>query len=104
MPSDPANHQQEEPRLVAARHPRRRADIEIELMPDGSALLYDAVTDQAQVLAPLAALIWEMLDGMLSETELAAQIASDVPPLPQPAATLAAVLQDFRAQGLIEEP
>jgi hypothetical protein len=41
---------------------------------------------------------------MLSETELAAQIASDVPPLPQPAATLAAVLQDFRAQGLIEEP
>lgn len=82
--------------------PVRRADIEIEVLPDGSALLYDLLTDQGHALAALAALVWEMCDGTMTVEALVADLTAQLPEVPQLAEIVAVLLDEFRQQHLLE--
>src|SRR5215467_7512727 len=83
--------------------PTRRADIEMEVLPDGSALLYDPVTDQGHALVPLAALIWDMCDGTLTVAALVADLKEQLPEVPQLAEIVEALLEEFIQQALLEQ-
>lgn len=62
--------------------PLRRETIETHLMPDGSALLYDPATGEAQVLNVTGSFIWEYCDGTLTPEQIAAELAEILPDEP----------------------
>lgn len=59
--------------------PVRRAEIEMEVMPDGSALLYDPADDQGHVLTAMDALVWDMCDGTLTIEAIIADLTTLLP-------------------------
>jgi hypothetical protein len=56
----------------------RREDVEMHLMPDGSALLYDPDRNAGYALAPLGALVWDMCDGTYTTQTLLAELEQDL--------------------------
>ena len=59
--------------------PLRRAEVEMEVMPDGSALLYDPADDRGHVLTALGALVWDMCDGTLTTAAMIVDITNMMP-------------------------
>lgn len=51
---------------MLADAPRHRADIRIERMPDGSAVLFDPRNSMTYAITHSAALVWDACDGMAS--------------------------------------
>jgi hypothetical protein len=82
--------------------PVRRADIEMEVLPDGSALLYDPIADQGHAVAALAALVWDMCDGTMTVEALVADLTAQLPEVPQLAEIVEALLDEFRQTNLLE--
>lgn len=82
--------------------PVRRADIEMEVLPDGSALLYDPIADQGHAVAALAALVLDMCDGAMTVEALVADLTAQLPQVPQIAEIVEALLDEFRQQHLLE--
>lgn len=80
--------------------PRQRDDIETHLMPDGSALLYDPVTDEGHVLNVAGSFIWEYCDGTLTPDQIAAELADALPEAPDIHAEALRMIAEFAAAGL----
>ena len=81
--------------------PRQRDDIETHLMPDGSALLYDPVTDEGHVLNVAGSFIWEYCDGTLTPDQIAAELADVLPNSPDIPAEALRLLAELAAKGLL---
>jgi hypothetical protein len=82
--------------------PQRRANVEMQVMPDGSALLYDPRTDQGHVLTALGALVWDMCDGSMSGEAISAECAALLPQQPDTASIVHALLASFQDLHLLQ--
>lgn len=87
---------------ITPEFPRRRPDVEMEVMPDGSALLFDPQTEQGHVLTAFAGLVWDMCDGTMTSAALTAELAQLLPALTDLAQTVQALLTEFSELGLLE--
>ncbi len=56
--------------------PRRRSDVLVEFLPDGSAVLYDPRTEVAYSLTASAAVVWDTCDGEQSADTMANHLAA----------------------------
>lgn len=65
--------------LDEGAHPRRRDDVETAILPDGSCLLFDPVTNNGHALNASGALIWDCCDGHMSVGAVADELAGLVP-------------------------
>jgi hypothetical protein len=81
--------------------PRHRPEVEMEVLPDGSALLFDPRDDRGHILTALGALIWEMCDGLLTDEEIVAECSALIPSEPQIADVTRAHLREFREMHLL---
>lgn len=84
-------------------YPLQRADVMMEVLPDGSALLYDPLADQGHALAALAALVWDMCDGSLTAGQMIAELTATLPQIPGLEQIVQALLTEFARLGLLEE-
>jgi hypothetical protein len=82
--------------------PRQRADVLFEVMPDGSALLYDPLTDAGHILMAVGALAWDMCDGAQTADAIVSAIASLLPDQPEISEIVRSVLTEFADGGLLE--
>ena len=62
-----------------AMYPIQRADVETHIMPDGTCLLYDPVSNEGRALNPAGALVWDYCDGALSAGGIADELAALLP-------------------------
>jgi hypothetical protein len=53
---------------------QRKADIKIQLLPDGHGVLSSDKTDWVHIVNPVGVLVWELADGKLSTEEIIGQI------------------------------
>lgn len=58
---------------------RRRDDVETAILPDGSCLLFDPVTNNGHALNAAGALIWDYCDGALWAEAIADELAGLLP-------------------------
>ncbi len=58
---------------------RRRDDVESAILPDGSCLLFDPVTNNGHALNATGALIWDYCDGALWAEAIADELAGLLP-------------------------
>jgi hypothetical protein len=84
-------------------YPTHRADVEMEVMPDGSALLYDHRSDQGHVLTSLGGLVWDMCDGSQTADAIADACAALLPLDPRTAQTVHTLITSFVELHLLEE-
>jgi hypothetical protein len=82
--------------------PLHRANVMMEVLPDGSALLYDPQTDQGHALAALAALVWDMSDGTLTVEGMIAELTATLPRIPDLDQIVQALVDHFTQAGLLE--
>src|SRR5215469_3218559 len=69
----------EETCMIETIYPRQRADIETHIMPDGTCLLFDVVSNEGRALNAAGALTWDYCDGTLSAGEIASELAALLP-------------------------
>ncbi|HEX6800288.1 MAG TPA: PqqD family protein [Ktedonobacterales bacterium] len=62
---------------------RRRADVETEILPDGSCVLFDPATNTGHALNASGALIWDCCDGTQPAGAIADELADLLPGEPQ---------------------
>ena len=84
-----------------AAHPLQRADIETHIMPDGTCLLYDPVSNDGRALNAAGALTWDYCDGELSAGEIADELAALLPGEPETRADTLALLDDLAQSGYL---
>jgi hypothetical protein len=84
-------------------YPTHRADVEMEVMPDGSALLYDPRIDQGHILTSLSGLVWDMCDGSQTVDAIADACAALLPQDPHTAQTVHMLITSFAELHLLEE-
>lgn len=65
--------------MVQHVHLRRRDDVETAILPDGSCLLFDPVTNNGHALNAAGALIWDYCDGALCAEAIADELAGLLP-------------------------
>jgi hypothetical protein len=75
----------------------------MERMPDGSAVLFDPLTQMAYAVSASAALVWETCDGVCTPSEIAEHLAGVYDP-PEDVITrdVDALLAHLRELGLLE--
>lgn len=61
---------------MSAAKPRRRSDIKVEALPDGSAVLYDQAAKMAYPLTVSAARIWQACDGTRTVATIVEELAA----------------------------
>lgn len=83
---------------------RARPDVEMHVLPDGSALLFDPVESEGHVLNQLGALAWDYCDGALSREEIASEIADLIPAVERAHDAVLEVLDGFAERGLLLTP
>lgn len=71
------------------------------MLPDGSGLLFDPITEAGHVLNAVGALAWDFCDGALSAEAIADEIAALVPGAPTLRADILALLTEFAQGGLL---
>jgi hypothetical protein len=89
--------------MVETTHPRQRADIETHIMPDGTCLLFDVVSNEGRALNAAGALVWDYCDGTLSAGEIAAELAALLPDDSQMQAETLSLLEEFERLGYLVE-
>jgi hypothetical protein len=78
-----------------------RADIETHIMPDGTCLLFDPVSNDGRALNAAGALVWDYCDGTLSVGEIANELATLLPGEPQVRGDALALLEDLAQSGYL---
>lgn len=73
----------EDARVDEHVHPRRRDDVETAILPDGSCLLFDPVTNNGHALNASGAFIWDCCDGKMSVGAVADELAKLLPSEPE---------------------
>jgi hypothetical protein len=81
--------------------PQRRPEVETYVLPDGTALLYDSVTEAGHPLDVLHALIWDYCDGALTRDEIAQEVATLLPSDPTAHDYTLLVLDELAERGLL---
>lgn len=87
--------------MVENTYPRQRADIETHIMPDGTCLLFDVLSNEGRALNQAGALVWDYCDGALSAGEIAAELAELLPNEPQMHAQTLSLLDEFERLGYL---
>jgi coenzyme PQQ synthesis protein D (PqqD) len=87
--------------MVENTYPRQRADIETHIMPDGTCLLFDVVSNEGRALNQAGALVWDYCDGALSAGEIAAELAALLPNEAHMHAKTLALLDEFEQLGYV---
>ncbi len=85
-------------------HPLRRPDVEMHLLPDATALLFDPVTEQGLALNSAAALVWDYCDGCFSPEQIAAEMAALTPQSSEMGPETLRILDEFASLGLLLRP
>jgi len=84
--------------------PTARPEVELHLLPDGSGLLFDPVSEEGHVLDPIGALAWDYCDGTLTADEIAGEVAALVPTAPRLREDVRDLLAEFARRGLLAGP
>ena len=87
--------------MVETTHPRQRKDIETHIMPDGTCLLFDTVSNEGLALNAAGALVWDYCDGTLSADEIAAELATLLPEEQQTRAEALSLLEELGTRGYL---
>lgn len=82
-------------------HPVRRQDVETYVLPDGTSLLYDTVSESGMPLDTLSSLIWDYCDGALSDEEIVREIVALLPQINDVSAHVLTVIAGFEELGLL---
>ena len=83
--------------------PRRRRDVNSQLLPDGSMILFDAAAARAYPISESAAIVWHACDGMHTTGAIVDELADIYDaPADQIARDVEAVLAHLRYIGLLE--
>jgi hypothetical protein len=90
--------------MLGSMHPRRRAEVETYVLPDGSSLLFDPETEAGHPLDVWRSLIWDYCDGALAADAIAGEIVALVPQIADAAEFTRAVLDEFAQAGLLVPP
>lgn len=87
----------------AGDRPHGRADVRLESLPDGSAVLFDPATNMTYAVTASAALVWQACDGTRTPDAIVADLAEiyDAPP-DRIAHDVDALLAHFEALGLLQ--
>jgi hypothetical protein len=89
------------PHMAQTVNPRQRPEIEMEVLPDGSALLFDPRDDHGHVLTALGALVWDMCDGELDHDAIVAECSALIPQVPTIPETVRTFLEEFHQLDLL---
>ncbi len=92
------------PVMSVPAHPVRRQDIETYVLPDGTSLLFDPISEAGMPLDALASLIWDYCDGALSDDEIVSEIVALLPQVTDVGAHVLAVIEGFEQHGLLLRP
>lgn len=79
----------------------QRTDIETHIMPDGTCLLFDTVSNEGRALNAAGALTWDYCDGTLSAGEIADELVALLPNEPQVRADTLALLAELAQSGYL---
>lgn len=80
---------------------RRRDDVESEILPDGSCLLFDPLANNGYALNAAGALIWDYCDGALSAGAIADELAHLLPDAPDMRTQALAMIAALSQLGLL---
>jgi hypothetical protein len=83
--------------------PKRDPELEVNTLPDGHIVVFNARTNLACTLTPLAALVWEFCDGSNSLEEIVQQLDSieDLPKVQSMKVDVEKLVQEFEDSGLV---
>ncbi len=84
--------------------PQRRPDVETYVLPDGTSLLFDPVTEAGHSLDVLRSLVWDYCDGANAREAIAGEIAALLPQAADAADHTLTVLDEFARAGLLAPP
>jgi hypothetical protein len=90
--------------MLAPNPPTRRPDVETYVLPDGTSLLFDPVTEAGHPLDVVSSLIWDYCDGTLARDAIAGELVALLPQVPDAAAHAYVVLDEFAQLGLLLVP
>ena len=82
-------------------YPTRRPDVETHILPDGTSLLFDPVTNMGHVLNTAGSLVWDYCDGTLTGEQIADELASLQPDDPEMRAVTHELLDTLDRTGLL---
>jgi hypothetical protein len=91
----------DEGHMVETVYPLQRADIETHIMPDGTCLLFDVVSNEGRALNAAGALTWDYCDGTLSAGEIADELVALLTNEPQVRADTLALLAELAQSGYL---
>ncbi len=90
--------------MSSPSRPVRRPDIETYVLPDGTSLLYDPISEAGLPLDVLSSLIWDYCDGALRDDEIAGEVVALLPQFADVDAHVQSVIAGFEQQGLLLRP
>ena len=86
---------------LGATYLRQRPEVETHILPDGSCLLFDPISDEGFVLNVAGALVWEYCDGELTGAEVAHELASLLPQFDDTETVTGELLRELVELGLV---
>lgn len=89
--------------MQAPSRPNRRSDVETYVLPDGTSLLFDPVSEIGHPLDVFSSLIWDYADGTLSVDEIVREVCELVPQIEGMQAHTLDVLREFSELGLLAD-
>jgi hypothetical protein len=91
----------DEVHMIESVYLLHRADIETHIMPDGTCLLFDVISNEGRALNAAGALTWDYCDGTLSAGEIADELAALLPNEPQVRTDTLALLAELAQSGYL---
>jgi hypothetical protein len=86
-------------------NPKRKDDVRVQDLPDGSALLYDTETATAYPITESAAVVWKVCDGEHSLDEIADTLEAHYDASRETISSdLSNLIEDLRSKGLLQSP
>lgn len=87
--------------MFEAARLRQQPLVETHILPDGSCLLFDPVTDKGFALNSTGALVWDYCDGELTGAEVAREMTSLLPQFVDIGAVTEELLSELLELGLL---
>jgi hypothetical protein len=81
--------------------PHARPDVEAHVMPDGTTLLFDPISEEGHVLDVLGSLVWDYCDGKMTSDAIIADIEALGPQFGEARAAVLALLHEFAERTLL---
>ena len=86
---------------MSTANPKRLAELQIDLMPDGS-VVYDPKNDRVHYLNPSSALIFELCDGENGLQHIAETVQSTFDLAQAPIDAVKSCIENLLKEGLLE--